>query len=314
VILTIVIALVVSVALLAALTAVGTAAIERAHPPTGRFVEVTGGRLHLVELGPADGTPVVILHGASANLQDMRLTLGELLAKRHHVILVDRPGHGWSDRPGGDDDASPARQAALVREMFDRLGVTRAIVVGHSFAGAIVMAFALAYAERVAGLVLLAPATHPWKGGVKWYYTVTAAPVIGPLLARTVVLPVGFPLLDSICRAAFAPQSMPESYTQRAAIALALRPPEFFANSQDVARLLDHLKRQAPRYGEIKSPTVIITGDSDTTVPPDTHARPLARTLPHAKLIELPGVGHAVQHAAAKVAAAEIDRLAEAAQ
>jgi pimeloyl-ACP methyl ester carboxylesterase len=310
----IVIALVLAAALLAVITAIGTIVIERAHPPTGRFVDVTGGRLHLLELGPADGTPVVMLHGASANLQDMRLTLGELLAKHHRVILIDRPGHGWSDRPGGDDDASPARQAALIREVFDRLGVTRAIVVGHSFAGAVVTAFALAYPERVAGLVLLAPATHPWRGGVAWFYTLTGVPVVGPLFARTVVLPLALLLLDRVCRAVFAPQPMPESYPQRAAIPLLLRPPVFIANAKDVAQLLGSVKRQSPRYGEISSPIVLITGDRDTIVPPDTHSRPLARTLPHSKLIVLPGVGHAVQHVAADAVATEIDRLAEAAR
>ncbi len=75
--------------------------IERAHPPAGRFVEVAGGRLHLLELGPADAPPVVLLHGASGNLGDMRVALGDRLAARYRVILVDRPGHGWSDRPDG---------------------------------------------------------------------------------------------------------------------------------------------------------------------------------------------------------------------
>jgi pimeloyl-ACP methyl ester carboxylesterase len=309
VILNLVIALVLLAALLAAVTAVGTVAIERAYPPAGRFVEVTGGRLHVLELGPPDGTPVVLLHGASGNLQDMRLTLGELLAKRHRVILIDRPGHGWSDRPGGDEDASSARQAALIREVLDRLGVTRAIVVGHSFAGSVVMAFALAYPDRVAGLVLLAPATHPWTTGIAWFYTLTATPVVGPLFARTVALPAAFPFLGTLARTVFTPQPMPQDYPRRTALALLLRPSEFVANAKDVAGLLDSVTRQSPRYGEIAAPTVIITGDRDTIVSPDIHSRALARTLPHAELIVLPGVGHAVQHVAADLVAAEIDKL-----
>jgi hypothetical protein len=78
---------------LAALTAYGVRRIERSHPPAGRFVEVAGGRLHLVELGPADAPAVVLLHGASGNLADMRVALGGRLAQRYRVILVDRPGH-----------------------------------------------------------------------------------------------------------------------------------------------------------------------------------------------------------------------------
>ena len=143
---------------------------KRAYPPAGRFVDVTGGRLHVLERGKPDAPPVVLLHGASGNLQDMRLALGDRLAARYRVILIDRPGHGWSDRPGGDDDAVPARQAALIDEALRRLGVKRAIIVGHSWSGALATAYALAYPERVAGLVLLAPVTHPWPGGIAWHY------------------------------------------------------------------------------------------------------------------------------------------------
>src|SRR5437879_10269336 len=101
--------------LCAAVTALGTASLERVHRPAGRFVPVTGGRLHVVEIGPPGGDPpVVLLHGASGNLEDQRLTLGHALAQRRRVILIDRPGHGFSDRPGGAADASPRRQAALI--------------------------------------------------------------------------------------------------------------------------------------------------------------------------------------------------------
>ena len=92
---------VVVVALLALVTAVGTFVIERQHPPAGRFVEVDGGRLHVLELGAQnDGVPIVLLHGASGNLHDMRLGLGERLVARpsRHP---DRPSGAWLERPLG---------------------------------------------------------------------------------------------------------------------------------------------------------------------------------------------------------------------
>jgi pimeloyl-ACP methyl ester carboxylesterase len=301
------------VGLLAFATAVGAVLIERQHPPAGRFVEVDGGRLHVLELGTQnDGVPIVLLHGASGNLHDMRLGLGERLARSHRVILIDRPGHGWSARFGGDD-ASPSQQAALIARTLEALGVERAIVVGHSFAGAIVTAFALEFPERIAGLVLLAPVTHPWPGGIAWFYTLASTPVIGPLFARTIVLPMAFPLLQTLAPAVFTPQLMPQDYVRRSALALLLRPAAFAANARDVARLKESVTRQSPRYAEIKAPTVIITGDRDTIVSPDIHSRALAATLPHAKLIVLPGAGHAVQHIAADLVIAETDRLALAA-
>jgi alpha-beta hydrolase superfamily lysophospholipase len=103
-----IVALALVAGLLAVVTAIGTVAIERRYPPAGRFVDLAGARLHVLELGrAADDVPIVLLHGASGNLQDMRLGLGEALAQRHRVILLDRPGHGWSGRPGRDADADP---------------------------------------------------------------------------------------------------------------------------------------------------------------------------------------------------------------
>jgi pimeloyl-ACP methyl ester carboxylesterase len=299
------------VALLSLATAVGAVLIERQHPPAGRLLDVDGGGLHVLEPGlQNDGVPIVLLHGASGNLHDMRLALGERLARDHRVDLIDRPGHGWSAR-GGDENASPSRQAALIAQTLDALGIKRAIVIGHSFAGAIVTAFALAFPERVAGLVLLAPVTHPWPGGIAWFYGLAATPVIGPLFARTVVLPVAFPFLQTAARTVFAPQPMPQDYVRRSALALLLRPAAFVANARDVAQLKESVTRQSPRYAEIKAPTVIVTGDRDTIVSPDIHSRALAAALPHARLIVLPGVGHAVQHIAADLIVAETERLAQ---
>jgi pimeloyl-ACP methyl ester carboxylesterase len=295
----------------AAATAIGAVAIARRFPAAGDFVTVDGTRLHVVQLGnPTDTPPVVLLHGASANLHDMRLALGERLAAHHRVILIDRPGHGWSERPDGVEAASSRHQAALVAQVLDRLDVPRAIIVGHSFAGAIATAFALEHPERAAALVLLAPVTHPWPGGIAWYYTLASTPVIGPLFAHTIVLPSAFLLLDRLARAVFAPQPAPEDYVQRSALALLLRPSAFLSNARDVAALRDSVTRQWPRYHEISAPTVIVTADRDTIVSPEIHSRTLARTLRHAKLIVLPGAGHAVQHVAADIVVAEIDRLA----
>src|SRR5215472_472317 len=197
----------------AAITAVGVAHIERAHPPAGVFVPVSGGRLHVVELasaGAGDAPPVVLLHGASANLEDLRLALGAQLARAHRVILVDRPGHGFSDRPGGLADASPGRQAALIAEALARLGVGRAVMAGFSLSGAVAAAYALDFPARVAALVLLAPVTHPWKGGVAWYNKLAAAPLVGRLFAHTLVMPLGLLMFARAAAGTFAPQPAPD--------------------------------------------------------------------------------------------------------
>jgi pimeloyl-ACP methyl ester carboxylesterase len=304
--------IVAALGLCAAITRLGTIHLERAHRPVGRLVPVAGGRLHVVELGPAQmaGPPVVLLHGASGNLEDERLTLGHALAAKRRVIMIDRPGHGFSDRPGGAADASPARQAALVAQALEWIGVERAIVVGHSWSGALATALALDFPVRVAGLVLLAPVTHPWPGGIAWFNKLAVTPVIGQLFVRTLALPLGTLLIGGAIASVFAPQRPPPDYLRRAAARLVLRPAEFIANAQDVARLKDFVATQVPRYRAIMAPTAIISGDRDNTVSIRLHARAVAALIPRARLIVLEGMGHMLQHAAPEAIEAAIDELA----
>lgn len=296
---------------LVALTQVGARMIERAHPPSGRFVEVDGGRMHLVELGDAAAPPVVLLHGAGTNLGDMRLALGERLAARHRVILIDRPGHGWSDRPGGAGDASPERQARLVHQALARIGVTRPILVAHSWAGALATAYALTCPDSVAGLVLLAPVTRPWVNTMAWQDSVVKAvlaeatragamPVVGSLVAETLSLPVGKLLMGPSIESAFAPQVPPPDYLARAEADLLLRPSAFIANAQDIERLDAGIVAQAQHYRRIKAPTVIVIGDRDEALSADSQASALAAAVPHAKLVVVPGAGHMVHYAASE--------------
>ena len=295
---------------LAAYSEIGVRAIERAHPPAGRFVDVDGGRLHLLELGPAGAPPVVLLHGASGNLLDMRVALGDRLAQRYRVIMVDRPGHGWSDRPGGSADASPARQAALIHHALVRIGVTRAIVLGHSWSGALATAYTLSYPESVSGLMLLSPVTHPTIESVGWYAPILTTPVVGSLFTRFLMLPLGRILTAPGVRAVFAPQQAPANYVERAAVVLLLRPGELTANAEDLAGIKAFVAAQAPRYGEIKAPTTVVSGDADGIVSYRLHTEMIAPMLPNGTLIVLPGIGHMPHHVAADAVIKAIDELA----
>jgi len=308
------IVLVLIIGLLAATTYLGVARLEAAHPPTGQFIEVQGVRIHMAVLGLSPEDPraepaIVLIHGASGNLEDMRLALGEKLAASHRVILIDRPGHGWSSRPECDDCASPARQAELVAGALEQLGVRRAVLIGHSWGGAFATAYALAFPERTAGLVLLAAPTHPWPGEPGWYNKLALLPYIGPLFVRTCVYPLGLLLAASISRSVFEPQPVPQDYMRRAAILLVLRPKTFYSNARDLALLESFIRTQVPRYVDLRTPTIIITGDRDALVSPEINARALAATLQSAKLVLLKDIGHMPHHAAPDVVAKAIDEL-----
>lgn len=295
----------------AIITVIGARRIAAANPPAGRFVPVSGGRLHVVELGEANSAEpaIVLIHGASGNLEDMR-PLGELLASRRRVVMMDRPGHGWSDRPGGPSDASPERQAQLIAEALDALQIARAVVVGHSLGGTVAVAFALAYPQRTSGLVLLGAVTHPWPGGIAWYYSITSTRWIGSLFARTLALPLGMLLVPPGIASVFAPDVPPPDYAQRTKVALFLRPAEFIDNAADVAALYPFVVRQSHRYGELQMPVGILSGDADSIVSIDIHSRAMAQAVQGSRLIILPDGGHMPHQSATAVAAELIEEVA----
>lgn len=305
----IVMSVVTALVLLALVTQAGIVAVQRAYPPQGRMIEVDGASLHVVEIGPRDsGLPIVMLHGASSNLEAMRRPLGDILAGDHRVILIDRPGHGWSTR-ARRRDSTPQIQARMIDEALRKLGIDRAVFVVHSWSGALGARIALDYPGRVAGLMMLAPVTHPWRGGVGRYNEIIATPVIGPLLAYTVTLPLGYFIAEAGARNVFLPQTMPDGFVQDSATPLLLRPREFIANAQDLVTLKDAVTAQVPRYGEISAPVTIIAGEPDKTVSSSIHARPFAAAVQNAKLIVLPDLGHMVQNAVPDLVKSEIETM-----
>jgi pimeloyl-ACP methyl ester carboxylesterase len=252
--------------------------------------------------------PLVLIHGAGCNLEDMRLALGDRLAGRR-LILIDRPGHGFSERRGANG-SSPAYQAAMLCGVLDRLGVERAIMVGHSWGGVLALRLALDHPQRVASLVLLAPPLYPLSRGMTWFYEIMAVPYLGWLIVHTMLLPVGVLFIGMGFCGAFWPQMPPRHYLRRAGTLLSLRPKTFLASSRDIAHLKSNLPPQAARYGALAVPTTIVTGDRDLIVAPRRHALAFANAVPAVKLVVLPGIGHMLHHAAPERVVAEIERLA----
>ena len=120
----------------------------------------------------------------------------------------------------------------------------------HSWSGALGLRIALDHPAVVAGLVMLAPVAYPWPGGVSQYNYVVTTPVIGPLLAHTITLPLGLWLAGPGTRGVFAPQVMPDGFVEDTATRLLLRPREFVANATDLVTLRAAMAEQSPRYAE----------------------------------------------------------------
>jgi pimeloyl-ACP methyl ester carboxylesterase len=300
--------------LCAGITAVSDYVISSTEPPVGHFIETTAGRQHVLDVGPdfvnaTTAPPIVLLHGATANLEDMRLALADRLRTRLRIIAVDRPGHGWSERADGEADASPRRQAEVLHEILQKTGAERPILVAHSWSGSVALAYAVAYPDQLSAVVLLAPVAYRWAGDITREAQAMTTPVLGTLFVHTLAVPMAWIALDWAVNLAFAPQPPPADYIDHASILLSLRPAEIMANAEDLAAMDKFPTPAAARYSQIKVPIVVIAGTDDHLVPPRDQAGAIARQLPQVRLIMLSGVGHMLHHVDPQRVIAAIDAL-----
>jgi pimeloyl-ACP methyl ester carboxylesterase len=297
---------------LAGATRLGAWAIERRNPPVGQFAGIGGANIHYVRIPQPAGAnlpPIVFIHGASANLKDQMVPFAKALAGRAELLFFDRPGHGWSTR--GATNGDPHGQAATIAALMDGLGISRPIIVGHSFGGAVAATFAVDFPDKVGGLVFLSAASHPWPGGkTSWYYDLASVPIIGRLFAETLAWPGGKLQMQGATDCVFSPNKAPETYLRDASIELVLRPSAFRANSLDVQGLYRHAQEIAPRYREINTPTVVISGDRDTVVYEEIHSVGLGRDIPGAELVWIHNLGHKSDWIATDLAIAAIEKTA----
>lgn len=285
-----------------------------AYPPSGEIMRIDGVAVHYRVMG--SGPDLILIHGASGNLNDFTLGFAHRLAERYRVILFDRPGLGWTDRLPGHGGAwktreeTPMEQAALLQQAADRLNVENPIVLGHSFGGIVALAWGLARPDRTAALVLVSAVAEPWPGGLGWTYTVNGSALGGALFVPlvTAFLPESF--VRSSIASIFEPQEPPEGYATHVGAELILRRKSIRANAQQVNALRPHVVEMQKRYGTLTMPIEMVHGDADTIVPAHIHAKILMQDVPNGALTLLPGVGHMPQHSNADAVIDAIDRAA----
>ncbi len=284
-------ALAVAVAALAANTSAYVRRTEMRWPPEGRFIEAEDARLHVREAGPANAPRILLIHGASSNLLELWGPLAPNLLSEHRVITFDRPGMGFSTRPkqAGQTLALQARMAARVLEAT---GDGPALVVGHSLGSAVSLRLALDFPHLVSGLVLVAPASHPYPGDNAWWAKLAASPLLGQAFCGLLIPWLGPLMSGGGIANNFWPAIAPAPYYQDAGVGLLFRPKAFRANAQDVCATRAEFAAQAPNYPDIFAPVVILTAEKDRIVSPKRHARALAADLPAAELVTAPGTGH----------------------
>jgi pimeloyl-ACP methyl ester carboxylesterase len=126
-----------------------------------RQIERDGVRLAVEEAGPADGPPIVLLHGLTATRRYVVMGSKALERGGHRVVAYDARGHGQSSAAPTPEAYGYDELAHDLGAVMDARGIERAVLAGASMGAHTLLRFALRAPERVAGVVVVTPAFDP---------------------------------------------------------------------------------------------------------------------------------------------------------
>jgi pimeloyl-ACP methyl ester carboxylesterase len=265
---------------------------EVTHRVSHRYVTARGVRFHIAETGPADGEPVVLLHGFPQHWYVWRHVLPHISTYR--VLALDLRGFGWSEAP--KHGYSTGNLAEDVIAILDELGIDKAAIVGHDWGGWVGFAAAVRHPERVRALVSV-NMTHLWPVHRQvlpnlwrmWHTALLEHPPIGRLVLRH----TGFAAF--LLRHWSGDQTLWEREDARVYTDLMRDPARARAGEQVHAAYVwrEIFGHPLGRYrkARLSMPTLIIGGDRDAVIPPavleggERHADDL-------RVVVLPGGGH----------------------
>lgn len=243
------------------------------------FLTIDGARLTYTEAG--SGAPVVWLHGSGPGATGMSNFGGNLPAfEDYRNIVIDLPGWGGSERQS--DELLLFKAAETVTRAMAELGIERAHVVGNSYGGGVAMRIAITRPEMVDRLVLMAPGgvlpddAPPWPAGLQrlFEYMATEDPTREAMAEF-----VGMMVYDESL-------ATDELIDDRYQASLASHPE---------LPIPPHFGDITPDLGRIQSPTLLVWGREDQTVPL-AWASKILHGIPDAELRVLPNCRHWVQY------------------
>jgi pimeloyl-ACP methyl ester carboxylesterase len=275
--------------------------------PPSKFIDLpSGARVHYRDQGPPGAATLVLLHGSNSSLQTWVPWVSRL-AGVFRVVSLDLPGHGLTG-PVPGDHYSPDDMAAFVDAFRTQLGLTHFYLAGNSMGGNVSVRYTLAHPEVVDKLVLVD------ASGINHLLPPDRQPrlPIGMRIIRT-------PVLGRIA-GLFTPRNIVEKSTRAVFVDQSVVTPEMVDRYYELLlypgnRRATRLRAEAPidttlsdRLGQIKVPTLILSGQADTLVPVEA-ARIYHQRIAGSALIEYPNVGHIPMEEIPDVTGRDVERF-----
>jgi pimeloyl-ACP methyl ester carboxylesterase len=250
-------------------------------PLVARYITIDSTRIRYVDTGR--GPTVVLIHGLAASIYSWRHTILPVAQSGFRVIAFDNRGFGFSSKPS--HGYSNQEYIELLFGLLDSLGVSEAVLVGHSMGGAIAAEAALDRPDRVRGLALVDAAGL----NVRWPFMLRVAhwPIVGVLFDRL----RGRSATAGILKALYGVPSR-VSAEQVDQYYAPIAEPGF---GRSLRGVLGQFRFDAltDRLGDLSTPTLVMWGTADRLIPLAV-GEAMADRIPGALLVRFPDAGHAV--------------------
>jgi pimeloyl-ACP methyl ester carboxylesterase len=250
-----------------------------------RFVDVHGIRTRVLEAGPANGRPIVLLHGWCESVYTFDATIPALAAGGCRVLAFDLPGHGLSDKPNGEEPYTTDALARFVRNAMHATAIDRATIVGHSMGAGVALRLVRTHPSSVERLVLLSPVglgsslfIHP----VRWLTPRIVDRITPAIMTRT--------LFHLVLRIAFGTRDRPT----RRDVDQYWAPTQFdeYARAcRACAHAFTWNRLTTDELASLALPVLVVAGGRDRIV---YGIEKRARRIPNAQVVVVPDGGHLV--------------------
>ena len=270
-------------------TKIITQKIKHSIPKFGKTTVLEDAEIHWYETG--QGRPIIMLHGLAGNLRNFTYALSERLDQDYRVIAIDRAGCGWSKR-SKPEIATLQEQARIIAQFIDKEQIDKPLIVGHSLGGAIALALALEYNNKISGLALICPATQTVdKVPDIFQFLNISNRLLRFFLAHTFSSLFGILTRKDTFEIAFSPEPVSENFSIKGGGDLALTSKAFIKTSEDLVFALSSAPLLVGREKELNVPTKTLFGEKDEILDVKLHGERFAE-LSGTQIKVLAGKGH----------------------